>query len=546
MSRPHDSPALALLGAGEWGQNLGRCFGALGALRLVVDPHNPRGLEKLRQRVPALRTSTSLHDALEDPTIEAVAIVTPSSTHFELASAALSAGKHVLVEKPLCLRLSEAEALVAQASKCRKTLMVGHLLQYHPGIVRLRALVEGGALGRLLTINSTRLNLGKLRSEENVLWSFAPHDISVIMSLVGNRLPEHVRCTGAAYLRAGVVDSTLTAMRFADGVSAQLHVSWLNPFKEQKLTVVGSEGMAVFDDTKAWPEKLTLYRNYLSAAADRQPTLVPTPAEPVPLDETEPLLAECAHFLEACRGQLRPRTDGHEAVRVLSVLDMAERSLNRNGELERSGAQTSGAQAYFAHETAVVAADAEVGAGTKVWHFSQVMPGAKIGARCNLGQNVNVAGGAVLGDGVKVQNNVSIYGGVHVEDDVFLGPSCVLTNVSNPRAALSRRGSYEPTRIRRGATIGANATIVCGITLGRHCFVAAGAVVVADVPDYALMMGNPARQRGWMSRHGQRLQAGPDGTLVCPQSGLRYRELEPGQLRCLDVHEDAALPEGSE
>ena len=530
------TPALALLGAGEWGQNLARCFSALGALKLVVDPHNPRGLEQLQARTSTLRTSTEVDDALDDPAIEAVAIATPSSSHFDLASSALAAGKHVLVEKPLCLRLSEAQALVELADRFGKVLMVGHLLQYHPAVVRLRALVEAGALGRLLTITSTRLNLGKFRSEENALWSFAPHDISVILALLGDQLPDWVRCTGAAYLREGVVDSTLTAMRFAGGVSAQIHVSWLNPFKEQKLTVVGSDGMAVFDDTKPWPEKLTLYRNYLEASANREPTT----AEVVPLDQTEPLLAECAHFLEACQGRSAPRTDGHEGVRVLSVLDMAERSLKRDGELVRAAKAS-----YFAHETAVVAADAQIGAGSQIWHFTQVMSGAQVGARCKLGQNVNVAGGAVLGDGVKVQNNVSIYGGVHVEDDVFLGPSCVLTNVSNPRAALDRRGSYEPTRIRRGATVGANATIVCGVVLGRHCFIAAGAVVVTDVPDYALMMGNPARQRGWMSRHGRRLERAADGIMVCPESGLRYRELGPGQLRCLDLDEDAALPQSA-
>jgi UDP-2-acetamido-3-amino-2,3-dideoxy-glucuronate N-acetyltransferase len=169
------------------------------------------------------------------------------------------------------------------------------------------------------------------------------------------------------------------------------------------------------------------------------------------------------------------------------------------------------------------------------------MSGARIGEHCNLGQNVNVAGGAVLGSGVKVQNNVSIYDGVETEDDVFLGPSCVLTNVKNPRAALGRRSAFEKTRLRRGATVGANATILCGVTLGRHSFVAAGAVVTKNVPDYALVVGSPARQVGYMSRHGRRLSAGPDGVMVCPEGGLRYREIEPGILRCLDLSEDAPL-----
>ena len=204
---------------------------------------------------------------------------------------------------------------------------------------------------------------------------------------------------------------------------------------------------------------------------------------------------------------------------------------------------------YFKHESAYVDEGAHIGAGTKIWHFFHVMNGARIGERCVFGQNVNVDGGVVIGDNVKVQNNVSIYSGTVVEDDVFLGPACVLTNVTNPRSQINRHSLYEPTLIRRGATIGANATIVCGVTLGRYCFVAAGSVVTNDVPDYALVMGNPARQKGWMSRHGHRLETQPDGHFVCPESGLRYALSKapgaPGQgpvLRCLDLDEEQPLP----
>lgn len=199
---------------------------------------------------------------------------------------------------------------------------------------------------------------------------------------------------------------------------------------------------------------------------------------------------------------------------------------------------------FFRHESAYVDEGCEIGDGTKIWHFCHVQSGAKIGRQCVLGQNVNVAGGVTLGDGVKVQNNVSIYTGTIVEDYVFLGPSCVLTNVTNPRSEVNRHQLYETTRIRRGASIGANATIVCGITIGRYAFVAAGAVIARNVPDYALMVGVPARQAGWISRHG--LPLGPpraDGVYTCPESGLRYREVAPGTLACLDLDEDAQLPD---
>jgi UDP-2-acetamido-3-amino-2,3-dideoxy-glucuronate N-acetyltransferase len=198
---------------------------------------------------------------------------------------------------------------------------------------------------------------------------------------------------------------------------------------------------------------------------------------------------------------------------------------------------------YYAHPTAVVDTPCEIGEGTKIWHFAHVFAGARIGRRCIFGQNTMVAADAVIGDNVKVQNNVAIYTGTVIEDDVFLGPSCVLTNVTNPRSQVVRHSLYEKTLIRRGATVGANATVVCGIKLGRYSFISAGAVVTRDVPDYALMMGVPARQRGWMSRHGHVLQPGPEGEMRCPESGLRYREVEPNVVKCLDLDEEAPLPQ---
>jgi UDP-2-acetamido-3-amino-2,3-dideoxy-glucuronate N-acetyltransferase len=201
---------------------------------------------------------------------------------------------------------------------------------------------------------------------------------------------------------------------------------------------------------------------------------------------------------------------------------------------------------YYVHPSSYVDVPCEIGAGTKIWHFCHVMPHAKIGKGCNLGQNVLVSSHVEIGDNVKIQNNVALYTGAIIEDDVFLGPSCVLTNIVNPRSEIVRRHMYEKTIIKRGASVGANATIVCGATIGRYAFIAAGAVVTKDVPDYALMMGVPARRAAWMSRHGYRLGApDADGVMVCPYSGMRYKESQVDVLRCLDLDEAAPLPKAA-
>jgi UDP-2-acetamido-3-amino-2,3-dideoxy-glucuronate N-acetyltransferase len=197
---------------------------------------------------------------------------------------------------------------------------------------------------------------------------------------------------------------------------------------------------------------------------------------------------------------------------------------------------------YFVHESSYIDEPCQIGAGTKIWHFSHIMKNSSIGQNCNIGQNVCVSPDVTVGNNVKIQNNVSLYTGLIIEDDVFCGPSCVFTNVTNPRSQINRRSQYEKTLVRRGVSIGANATIVCGTTIGRYAFIGAGAVVAADVPEYALMLGVPARQKGWMSRHGHRLiEKDSAGNWICPESKWRYQEAA-GKLRCLDCNEDAPIP----
>ncbi len=534
---------LALVGGGYWGKNLARNFRALGVLHTICDVSDA-ALAAYGPEFDTMCRETDPEKLWRDTTIHKVAIATPAATHYAIAKAALKAGKDAFVEKPLCLDEGEAEDLQGLAETEGRILMVGHLLQYHPCVQRLKSMVAEGVLGRVHYITSNRLNLGKIRREENALWSFAPHDLSVILSLVGDQLPEQVRCVGGSYLDGGIADTTLTTLKFPNGVRAHVYVSWLNPFKEQKLTVVGSGGMAVFDDTKPWGQKLSLHRDYLTWLGGSTPTPNKVAGEVVDVAEAEPLREECLHFVQVCRDRSRPRTDAAEGLRILRVLHMAQRSLERDGEAVANATATAkpAERSYFVHPTALVDEGAVIGKGTKVWHFCHVMKGAQIGEHCVFGQNVNVDGGVRIGNNVKVQNNVSIYTGLEIEDDVFLGPSCVLTNVTNPRSQVNRHSLYEKTVIRRGATVGANATIVCGVTLGRYCFVAAGAVVTKDVPDYALVVGNPARQKGWMSRHGHVLKPAANDILKCPESGFRYREDPPGTLRCLDLDEGSPLP----
>lgn len=531
-------PKVAVIGMGAWGRNLVRNFYQVGALAAVCDSSD--AAEALcAKEYPSVPFVRDYRAVLANPDIAGVAVATPAVTHFDVAKAALEAGKDVFVEKPLSTEVTQGETLAKLADDTGRVLMVGHILRYHPAVIRLKEMIQQGALGRINYIYSNRLNIGKIRSEENILWSFAPHDISVMLALL-DESPVRIAAQGGAYLNPGVYDVTLTQFEFASGARAHIFVSWLHPVKEQRLVVVGSEQMAVFDDTAA--DKLVLYPHKVEWK-NRVPTAVKAEGQPVHIDGAEPLRQECLHFLNAVQTRSRPLTDGHEGLRVLRILDGCQRALFSGNLITLAAPPEPVKTLYFAHESAYVDEGAEIGEGTKIWHFAHVMKSARIGKRCVIGQNVNVDGNTVVGDNVKIQNNVSVYSGVVIEDDVFLGPSCVLTNVTNPRSQVNRHSLYESTVLRRGCTVGANATIVCGTTIGRYAFVAAGAIVTKDVQDYALMMGNPARQVGWMSRHGHRLQdPDADGVLRCPESGYRYKVGQDGRLVCLDLSEEESLP----
>ena len=522
-------PKVAVIGAGYWGKNLVRNFYELSALAAVVDV-SPAVLQDMRSRY-GVKTATEVDAVLDDPTIAAVVIAAPAVQHYQLVKRSLLSGKDVFVEKPLALHISEGSQLVEMAAKLDRILMVGHILEYHPAIRELKRLIKAGDLGKLQYIYSSRLNLGKLRAEENILWSFAPHDISVILSLLGE-LPERVSAQGGTYLNPPIVDTTLTTCDFAGGVKAHIFVSWLHPFKEQKLAIIADKKMAVFDDTQPI-NKLVLYSHRIEWP-NRIPVAQKDAGTVVDLPSEEPLRVECQHFLDSVRDRTRPLTDGESALKVLQVLEASERSLLAKGH---PVAFESRRTAYQAHESAVVDQPCAIGAGTKIWHFSHIMANSRLGENCVIGQNVLVSPEVVVGNNVKIQNNVALYTGVELEDDVFCGPSMVFTNVVNPRSHIVRKHEFRKTLVKRGATLGANSTVVCGTTIGEYAFVAAGAVVTRDVPNFALIMGVPGRQVGWMCYCGIRLdEAHPE----CSACGRQY-SLEDGECKLVSVPEPAVM-----
>ncbi len=507
---------VAVIGAGYWGKNLVRVFNELGTLKLICDT-NKNALKIQSANFPGIETTNSLTRVLQDENIDAVAISSPAATHYKITKLALLHKKHVFVEKPIALTSREGEELRELAKEASRILMVGHILYYHPAIIKLKSLITEGKLGRIRHIYSNRLNIGKLRTEENILWSFAPHDISVILMLLGKE-PVNVIAYGGDYINNGIYDTTLTALDFGKGVKGHIFVSWLHPFKEQKLVVVGSKAMAVFDDLNK--DKLVIYPHRIKWENGKIPIAVKAEHYAVKIKNSEPLKEEARHFIECAAKGKTPRTDAREALRVLKVLETAEKSIKFNN--------TSGSQAmnekYFIHPTSCADENVKIGEGTKVWHYSHILKNTTIGKLCIIGQNVSIGPDAKIGDRCKIQNNVSVYKGVTLEDDVFCGPSCVFTNVNTPRAFIERKNAFLNTLVRKGATIGANATVICGATIGKYAFVGAGAVVKKDVPDYGLVLGVPAKQTGWVCKCGAPLKSiAPAKIKKCPYCGSTYK-----------------------
>lgn len=482
---------VAVVGAGNWGKNHVRVFRELGVLRSVVEL-SPALRDKISNEYPDVTVWDNLDAVLGDPSVKGVVIATPAPTHCQLAKAALLAGKDVLIEKPMTLSTKEAEELTALAEKEQRVLMVGHLLLYKAQVAKMVETVKQGTIGTVKFVELRRTKLGKVRSQENVMWSFSPHDVAVLLALVDSSV-QKVSAVGLNMIQQNVADDVRLTVEFASGAQALVHASWIWPEDERKTVVIGTEGMLVYDEHE---NKVWLHRKQV------QPDLSITDKgrEELSVDNRDALMSEAAHFLECIQTRQTPLTDGRQGIEVTKVLVEGDKAVEKPA-----------AKDYFVHESAYVDEPCKIGKGTQIWHFSHVMKNTEIGENCRIGQNVLVANGVKIGNGVKIQNNVSVYEGVVLEDYVFCGPSMVFTNVRTPRSEFPRNttNDYIETRIKRGASIGANATIVCGTTLGKCAFVGAGSVVTKDVPDYAVVYGNPATIKGWACACGD-VMAGPD------------------------------------
>lgn len=306
-------------------------------------------------------------------------------------------------------------------------------------------------------------------------------------------------------------------IEYPDNIMGHIFVSWLHPFKEHRLVVIGSKGMFVFEDSSEKKE-LLFYEKGIDWVQG-EPIKRDGPTEVVPYDRKMPLTEELRYFIHHL-DQPPEISNVDHGVEVLGILEQATESLLSPAKPRTEPVAES---TWFAHETSVVDEPVSIGDGTRIWHFSHVQSNARIGKNCSLGQNVNVATNVVIGNHVKIQNNVSIYEGVELEDYVFCGPSMVFTNILDPRSKYPQRGSdhYVKTLVKEGASIGANATVVCGTTIGRHAFIGAGAVVTRDVPDYALMVGVPARQAGWVCECGEKLHP-PAPRTTCSRCKRQY------------------------
>lgn len=489
---------VAVLGAGNWGQNYVRIFNKLGVLAGLADPQESIR-KKFESAFPHIKVTGDYTELLNSPNINGVVVATPAYTHYEIAKKAMRAGKDVLVEKPMALSVAEAVELEEISDSLKRVLMIGHLLLYKPAVQKMIECIRMKVIGDIYFIEMHRLKLGKIRNQENVLWSFAPHDVAVLLSLVGSNVVK-VNAIGQAAIQSQVEDDVYLHVDFENKVKAHIHISWLWPQNQRKTIVVGTKGMMVYNENE---DKLQIYRK----GVNKNLTTWDEGIEELDFETLDILEREALHFLECIKNRSTPITDGKAGIEVVKVLVEATSCLE----------ETKNENNTFVHESAYLDPCVNIGKGTQIWHFSHIMTGVEIGEECKIGQNVFIASGVKIGNNVKIQNNVSVYQGVILENDVFCGPSMVFTNVNTPRSRFPRNtpADYQTTLVKEGASIGANATILSGIVIGKYALIGAGAVVTKDVPDHAVIYGNPAQIKGWVCRCGELIENECNAVLKC-------------------------------
>lgn len=511
---------ICVIGAGNWGKNHIKTCYELGVLGGVIEP-NEKIQVQLKEAYPAIPFFSSLQSegALNFP---AYTVVVPAEKHFEVGKFLLEHGKHLLIEKPITLTSQTTQELIQIAHQKQLILTTGHVMLFSGAIQKIKELITQGKIGKIQYLYSNRVNLGTVRKEENTLWSFAPHDVSIFQYFLES-FPERIICSGGMFLQPAIHDTTMTILHYPNNIVGHIFVSWLHPFKEHRLVVVGSKGMLSFEDSH--PDKELLFYEKGIDWINGEPVKREGGIEKIDYEKTMPLSKEIQHFIDLIEKKAdNCLISGEKGLEVLRILEKAEASLNHFSPVLQQSLVAVQEKKYFVHETAVVDQHVSIGEGSKIWHFSHIQSHVTIGKKCIFGQNVNIANNVKIGNYVKIQNNVAVYEGVELEDYVFCGPSMVFTNIKNPRCKYPQAESkyYLKTLVKEGASLGANSTIVCGVTIGRFAFIGAGAVVTKDVPDFAIVVGNPARMVGWMSEGGLKLQFGKDHKAYCEKSKKWY------------------------
>lgn len=508
LARP--SPKIAVVACNQLDLHLATEFYKLGVLEAVgiLDWVAPETTHHPQFGVPIC----GIADILSRPDITALAITAPTSQHIGFVHEALKTGKHVFIKFPQFDNTDNITALHDIAGQKGVIVMVPSPPSPHHALTALAEICRSDRLGELRHVHSHRINPQAGGGEADILRGLHL-DISAILALLNDDI-EWVSAVGQKNFPRALGDAMTVYITARSGKTASLHVSCLPGRIEHRLVAVGVSGSAVFDDNCDGSRKLCIY----SHQGDL-PTVEDIELAPLVVDAS--MRQNCIHFLDMITQSPPLRTTDTNDLRLLQILDAVQHSLESGIRTKLYTAPPHSVGATI-HPTAVVDSPVKIGEGTRIWHFSHVLKNSRIGRDCNIGQNVMIGPDVTIGDRCKIQNNVSVYPGVTLEDGVFCGPSMVFTNVANPRAEIERKHEYRPTTVKRGATIGANATVVCGHDIGRFALIGAGAVVTRDVPDFALMVGNPAHRLGWVCACGEQLPRGAWTESICSACGKTY------------------------